>query len=30
MVFDGIAMEWQTINLPRNPDCPACTQRPTY
>jgi adenylyltransferase/sulfurtransferase len=30
MVFDGIAMEWQTINLPRNPNCPACTQRPTY
>ena len=30
MVFDGIAMEWQTISLPRNPDCPACTQRPTY
>jgi len=30
MVFDGIAMEWQTINLPRNPDCPACKQRPTY
>ncbi len=30
MVFDGVAMEWQTITLPRNPDCSACGQRPTY
>ena len=30
MVFDGIAMDWQMINLPRNRDCPACGSRPNY
>lgn len=30
MVFDGIAMDWQIINLPRNTDCPACSARPQY
>ena len=30
MVFDGIAMDWQMINLPRNGDCPACGARPHY
>ena len=30
MAFDGIAMDWQIINLPRNPDCPACSDRPPY
>ena len=30
MVFDGIAMDWQMINLPRNGDCPACSARPHY
>ena len=30
MVFDGIAMDWQMINLPRNDDCPACGARPDY
>ncbi len=24
MLFDGLAMEWQTIALPRNPQCPGC------
>ena len=27
LVLDGIAMEWQTISLPRNPDCPACSKK---
>ena len=27
LMFDGVAMEWQTITLPRNPDCPACSNR---
>ena len=30
LALDGIAMEWQTINLPRSPDCPACASRPDY
>ena len=30
LMFDGIAMEWQTIRLPRNPACPACAHRPDY
>ena len=27
LILDGVAMEWQTINLPRNPDCPACSKQ---
>lgn len=27
LIIDGIAMEWETITLSRNPDCPACQQR---
>ena len=27
LILDGIAMEWQTIVLPRNQDCPACSKR---
>ena len=27
LILDSIAMEWQTINLPRNPDCPACSKQ---
>jgi len=27
LVLDGVAMEWQTISLPRNPDCPACSKK---
>ena len=30
MVFDGVAMDWQIIKLPRNPDCPVCRDRPQY
>ena len=30
LVLDGIAMEWQTISLPRNENCPACQDRPAY
>ena len=30
LVLDGIAMEGQTISLPRNHNCPACQERPTY
>ena len=26
LILDGIAMEWQTITLPRNPGCPACNK----
>jgi len=24
LLFDGSAMEWQTVTLPKNPSCPAC------
>ena len=27
LVFDGIAMEWQNITLPRNVNCAACGHR---
>jgi len=27
LVLDAVAMEWQTISLPRNPDCPACSKK---
>jgi len=30
LILDGVAMEWQTITLPRNPTCPACATRPDY
>ena len=30
LIFDGVAMEWQAIPLPRNPTCPACADRPEY
>ena len=30
LILDGIAMEWQTITLPRNEKCPACQDRPAY
>jgi adenylyltransferase/sulfurtransferase len=29
LVLDGIAMEWQTIALPRKIDCPACSSKVT-
>ncbi len=27
LLFDAWTMQWQTIKLPRNPDCPACSSR---
>ena len=24
LLFDALAMHWQGVNLPKNPDCPAC------
>ena len=27
LMFDGITMEWETINLIRNPECPACSNK---
>ncbi len=24
LLFDALAMEWQGVKLPKNPDCPAC------
>jgi len=24
MLFDGWSMEWQTVRIPRNPNCPVC------
>ncbi len=29
LLFDAFAMEWQGVNLPKNPDCPACGNKPT-
>jgi adenylyltransferase/sulfurtransferase len=28
-IFDGRAMEWHRIRIPRNPDCPVCAARRT-
>jgi adenylyltransferase/sulfurtransferase len=27
LILDSVAMEWQAISLPRNPDCPACSRQ---
>ena len=24
VLFDGLAHEWRTLNLQRDPDCPVC------
>jgi adenylyltransferase/sulfurtransferase len=24
LLFDALSMEWQGVNLPKNPNCPAC------
>src|SRR5580700_3531244 len=29
MLFDALAMEWRTLKLRKNPDCPACGTHPT-
>jgi len=28
VLFDGLAHEWRTLTLPRDPDCPVCGSRP--
>lgn len=28
LLLDGLAMEWRSIKVPRDPDCPVCGQRP--
>jgi molybdopterin/thiamine biosynthesis adenylyltransferase len=28
VLFDGLAHEWRTLTLPRDPDCPVCGKRP--
>ena len=30
LAFDGIAMEWQSIVLKRNQDCPTCSNRTQF
>ena len=30
LAFDGIAMEWQSIALERNQDCPTCSSRAEF
>lgn len=27
LLFDGVAMEWQSVPLPRRPQCPDCSRR---
>ena len=29
MLFDALAMEWRTLKLRKNPDCPLCGRNPT-
>jgi adenylyltransferase/sulfurtransferase len=24
LLFDALSMEWQSVRLPKNPNCPAC------
>ncbi len=26
LLFDALSMQWQSVTLPKNPDCPACGQ----
>ena len=28
LLFDGTAMEWNRVRIPRNPECPVCRDRP--
>ena len=28
LIFDGLAMSWREVKLPRDPDCAACRHRP--
>jgi len=27
LLFDALAMQWQSVTLPKNPNCPACANR---
>ncbi|MCW8888067.1 MAG: ThiF family adenylyltransferase, partial [Gammaproteobacteria bacterium] len=27
MIFDGLTMEWRTMKLRRDPDCPVCSRK---
>jgi len=29
MLFDALAMEWRTLKIRKNPDCPVCSENPT-
>lgn len=29
MLFDALAMEWRTLNIRKNPECPVCGENPT-
>ncbi len=29
VLFDALALEWRTLKLRKNPDCPACGEEPT-
>ncbi|MBI3553125.1 MAG: molybdopterin-synthase adenylyltransferase MoeB [Elusimicrobia bacterium] len=29
MLFDALAMEWRTLKIKKNPDCPICGKNPT-
>ena len=29
LIFDALALQWRTLNLRRNPDCPMCGDHPT-
>jgi adenylyltransferase/sulfurtransferase len=26
LLFDAFAMEWQSVTLPKNPNCPVCSK----
>jgi molybdopterin-synthase adenylyltransferase len=28
LLFDGLNLQWQQVNLPRNPGCPVCAEKP--
>ena len=30
LLFDALNMQWQQVQLPRNPNCPACSAQATY
>jgi len=30
LLFDALALEWRTLTLPRDPECPVCGQQPAH